>query len=204
MKEVALVATLFVGACSGGGRPGEVFDRVPVKVAGVTYQWPYDGSSEVGDPAKWTSHAFMPRRLWNETVGTIASQKLSRDDGYFPISLSPAEAPAWNIKPDGTGLPLSTGEKFVTLEDRGSYILGEVRGKSIVSPSTTAIWRGEADAYAQCRKPDGGPNPRGYCVLLMNDRGVRHTFTFGWGEWGDIPGMLLLYRHTIGVLNSPS
>jgi hypothetical protein len=74
MKTI-LVATMLAGltAC-GNGRNGEVASHVPLTIAGVTYQWPTDSTTDfddLGRPERWRSVAYILIGIWNEVMSPI-------------------------------------------------------------------------------------------------------------------------------------
>jgi hypothetical protein len=191
-----IVLSMLTVACSD--RTGEAVGHTQVSLEGVTYEWPYDGSKEGGDPARWKHYALIPNKFWNGSIGSVTSVKLLPDSGYSPIYLAPLKEKHWNIRLDGSGLPLLGEERFQKTEDHGSFVIGNGVGPGIVSPGTIVIFKGENSAYATCRPP-GGPLPKGFCSLLLNDRGVQHTLPFTWGKWLEAPALLKLYRSLIGI-----
>jgi hypothetical protein len=193
-----IVLGMLTAACSDRTETGEAVGHTQVSLEGVTYEWPYDGSKENGDPARWKHYALMPNRVWNGSIGSLTSVKLRPDSGYSPIYLAPVKPKQWNIKLDGSGLPLLGGERFLKTEDHERFVIGNGVGPGIVSPGTIVIFKGENSAYATCRPP-GGSLPKGFCALLLNDRGVQHTLPFTWGNWLEAPALLKLYRSLIGI-----
>lgn len=197
-SALVLLVTL-VAACSNDiSGTEQIIGHTDVSFDGVTYKWPYDGSEDVGNPADWKHSAFMPNRIWNETIGAATSIKLLPDNGYSAIHLGPAKPKHWDIQLDGSGLPLDQGEQFRKEEDHRSFVIGKVTGPGIVSPGTVVICQGERSAYANCRAP-GGPLPNGFCAVLLNDRGVQHTLPFTWGKWLEARAMLKQYRALVGI-----
>lgn len=197
-RFAVIVLGLLAAACSNSTGPGETVGHTELSIEGVTYQWPYDGSKDIGNPAEWNHSAFIPNRIWNETIGKVSSIKLLPDSGYFPVHLGPATPKRWTIGLDGTDLPLTGGERFEKTEDHGTFVIGKGVGPGIVQPSTIAIFKGENSAYATCRPPSGSL-PQGFCILLLNDRGVQHTLPFSWGKWSEAPVVLKLYRSLVGI-----
>jgi hypothetical protein len=198
MKPVFVtILALVMAGCSGGVSGGGAVRRTPVTIAGVTYQWPYDGSADVGDPSTWRTFALLPSRVWNATVGTIPSAHLERDEGHLTIWVSPTVRKKWAVAADGTGLPLVGSTVFQASEDQDGYVLGKGAGPGIVAPATLVLFKGEPEAYASCT-----PAPAGRvsaCFLFLNDRGVQHTLPLKWGAWRDVPSILKLYRSLIGI-----
>jgi hypothetical protein len=191
-----ILLALAVGGCTGEGAGNVAY--VPISVAGVSYQWPFDDTGEEGDPATWKDHAWLSSRLWNEAIGTVPSQKRSRGADGVLVYLKPANAAAWRINGDGSGLPLAGEERFVVLERHRDYVLGEIRGPGIVDPSVTVVFPEEGSAFLTCRRPS--PILRhGTCRLAINDRGVEHSFSVRWGHFGDIPEAIGLYRKLVGI-----
>jgi hypothetical protein len=195
-SKIALLSAMLVAGCSGNGNGGRDYTRVPVTVAGVTYDWPYDKKAGAGDPKGWEKlHvAFFPKSLWNETVGIVPSMRFPQADGYYAIYLNPAKSRQWNIQPNGQGLP--DGIRLSEAKPDGNAIVGKDDRPEFANPPTIVIFKGDPEAYATCLGPNG-PNP--LCILYMNDRGVIHTLTMGWGKWGDAPAALKLYRHAISA-----
>ena len=197
MRLSILFFAIAVAGCSPEHSTGQALDHVPVKIAEVTYQWPFDGSKDAGNPEEWTNFALIPNRIWNETIGAIPSLK-TRNNRAVSIWLNAAERRQWNIATDGKGLPLHASEHFKVTEIHHQYTVGLVTGEEIVNPPTIVVFRGEPNAYASCSTPSRA-NESPTCMLLLNDRGVQHTLPLKSGEWSVVPGFLKLYKALVGI-----
>jgi hypothetical protein len=186
---------LLISGCGRQGHDGEIATHIPVTVAGVTYNWPSDGSLT---HAGAKGFALLSRRMWNATVGVVPSANFGTGEQYLTIWLGPARIPRWNISLDGSGLPLFPSEHFAKTMSGNGFTLGQKQGAGIVNPSTVIVFSGEHQAYAECSqvKPDLSS---GSCALFMNDRGVQHTLPIRWGAWESVPTELRLYRQLIGA-----
>lgn len=194
--KLSLVCAVLLAGCSAGGHNSDGNTRVPVTVAGVTYQWPYDTVAGAGDPKGWSKlHvAYFPKGYWNETVGSVPSMRFPQNAGYYAINISPAKTTHWNIKSDGHGLP--DGVRLSNPKSDGSAVLGLDDRPGNANPPTIAVLKGDPEAYITCLGPSG-PNP--VCILFLNDRGAVHTLTMPWGKWGDAAAAVKLYRRAIGA-----
>ena len=191
---LTLTLVVFLTSCSSSGEHHDDYRRTPLKVAGVTYNWPSSSSSNAPDSS---SHfALFPKGLWNETVGTMPSMRFPQDDGDLTIWLGPAKTPTWNIQPDGRNLPDSI--VFSKAKKEGNALVGDDDRPTYAAPPAVVVFEGEPEAYVTCV---GQNKPRPICQLFMNDRGVEHTLPATWGAWGEVPTALKLYRAAIGAPN---
>lgn len=120
-RNGAIVLWLSVAAFSNRAGTGQAIGHTEVSVEGMTYPWPYDGSKDVGDPADWKHSALMPNRIWNETIGAVTGVRLLPNRGYSSIYLRPAKPKHWNIKWDGSGIPMTSGARYQKAGDHGSF-----------------------------------------------------------------------------------
>jgi hypothetical protein len=195
-SKFSLLSAILLAGCSGGGHGSGSYARVPVTVAGVTYDWPYDTAAGAGDPKGWEKlHiAYFPKSFWNETVGVVPSMRFPQNTGYYAIYLNPAKTRQWNIQPNGQGLP--NGILLSGAKPDGDAIVGKDDRPENANPPTIVVFKGDPEAYATCLGPSG-PNPT--CILYLNDRGVVHTLAMPWGKWGDAPAALKFYRRAINA-----
>jgi len=197
MKIRVLILTALLAGCSPTGNKGEILAHVSVSIGGITYQWPVDGSPELHDPTQWKGHGVISAGIWNGSIGEIAA--LRADPKYGKeIYLTAAKSRDWNIEKDGKGLPLFPNERYSINERNEHYSVGIVEGDGIVSPSTVIIYNGEPNAYTECQPPTG-LRPSGSCVVLLNDRGVKHSISLPYGEWAAVPTMLRIYKQLLSI-----
>ncbi|WP_288486709.1 hypothetical protein [uncultured Novosphingobium sp.] len=199
MRHYSVFGILFamvLANCSGGGQSTGAITRVPLTVAGVTYQWPYDATAGAGDPKGWNKlHvAYFPKSFWNETVGSVPSMRFPQNSGYYAVDLRPAKKPHWNIGSDGAGLPNKI--RLSAPKSAGNVILGEDDRPENTNPPTIVVFKSDPEAYAACHGPEG---PYPICILYLNDRGVVHTLTMPWGKWDEAGIALKLYRAAVGA-----
>lgn len=190
MKICVLMLTVMLASCSPTGGHGGILSHVPISVAGVTYQWPVDGSPELHDPAKWKGYGVISASIWNEIFGQNAALRADSQRGK-EIYLTPAKSHRWGIGEDGRGLPLFGNARYVIKERKEGFSIGTVEGDGIVSPSTVVIYRDEPNAYTKCGSE--------MCIVFMNDRGVQHTISLRYGEWAAVPTMLRIYRQLLSI-----
>jgi hypothetical protein len=130
MRKV-FIATLLATFAACSDRGGEVVAHVPLKIAGVTYQWPVDSTTDfddLGRPEKWRNVAYIPIGVWNEIMSPVPGLKKEGTNGQLILTVSPARTKNWDIKPDGAGLPFLDSERFEAREKGEGYILGEKVG----------------------------------------------------------------------------
>lgn len=120
-RNGAIVLWLSVAAFSNRAGTGQAIGHTEVSVEGMTYPWPYDGSKDVGDPADWKHSALMPNRIWNEKIGAVTGVRLLPNRGYSSIYLRQAKPKHWNIKWDGSGIPMTSGARYQKAGDHGSF-----------------------------------------------------------------------------------
>lgn len=179
-----------LASCSPKESHGSTLSHVTISVAGVTYQWPVDGSPELRDPAKWKGHGVISASIWNEIFGQNAA--LRADPNYGKeIYLTPAKSHEWGIGEDGKGLPLFGDEHYLIKEKGKGYSLETVEGGGIVSPSTVVIYKNEPNAYTECGRET--------CFVYLNDRGVKHSISLRYGAWAAVPAMLQIYRRLLSI-----
>jgi hypothetical protein len=196
MRMLAVIVGGVLAASCSPNSTGTILTRVPVAVAGVTYAWPYDGTT--GDPSQWIGYAALSKRLWNETIGVLPTMRYATEAGTVAVYLHAVEKKSWQIRTDGTNLPVQGIGRFEKTEDHGHYAVGKITRSDMGAPSVIVVFEDEPDAYLTCSAPSK-PFPSGVCNLSLNDRGVEHGLALSYGVWADVPAMLKLYRELIGV-----